>query len=521
MSGGIHMKKMLILLILSLSVLFIQFSTSASGGQEPAGLNYLSLSNLKVHPYQYTAETIDHIRLVKGQRYTLVIDFDTLGRHLANLGDLWIEVEFFPGPYSGDYYFDSDMSNQRIYLEFIAEDIDFRISYLPIDDESSTYHMILYRGTYLEFPGFEPYLHPSDQLTTEGLLPMDYDHRLSIEDIENLIIAQDPMGNTLPKTIVSDTFSSSDQRPGDYQVVFSTVYNQIRKRYILDIRVLDITAPIIQTEGVMDIPLNQKKTVTEIINSLTVTDNVDIIHNSELIIIEDTYTSAHQVGNYHLKLRATDQSGNQSEAIIDIALVDRLGPSILGPSSIYVYTTDTPLSNEVIKSKFTAIDDVDGPGVTVSITLNHYTQKTQPGIYTVEISASDSQGNTTTFLMNVHVVDNRSSHFIIDTQVLSKTTAESMSETEIIDWFKNQMLSIGMSVSHVRILYNEYEELKNQEGQYYVYLSYEQGGSESITRIMMDVTEAHESDIPFYIWIPISILTVLFSSVLYIKLKKK
>ncbi len=515
------MKKIRLFLIVLFSFCATQFSFSASGGETPSGLNHLSLSNLKIHPYAYTAETISNIPLVKHQWYTLAIDFDTLGRHLANLGDLWIEVEFFPGPYSGDVYFETDMANHRVFLEFMAEDNDFRITYMPIDDESNTYNIILYQGYYANFPGFEPYLHPSDTKITEGVLPMDYDHRLSFEDISNLVTAKDPMGNTLTKTLESDTYTGSSQLPGNYQMVFSTLYNQVRKRYILDIRVLDITAPVIHSGSIIEIPFSQRKTLQEIVGTLSVSDNVDVIAPSELIIVEDTYSSAHSVGNYHVKLRAIDSSGNQSEATVTIALVDRKGPSISGPSSIYVYTTDTPLTNEQIRSKFTAIDDVDGPNVTVSIHQNNYIQKTAPGIYWIEIGASDAQGNTTTFMLNVHVVDNRSPQFVIDTQILSKTTAESMTEAEIIDWFKAQMLSIGMSVSHVRILYNEYEEHHQKAGQYYVYLTYEEQGSEGITRILMDVSEADEKAIPTYILIPVSLIIVVVSGLFYVKMKKK
>lgn len=521
MSGGIQMKKLTMISILLFSLLFTSLSSNASGEDQRAGLNYLSLSNLKVHPYQYVAETISHIRLVKHEQYTLVIDFDTLGRHLSSLGDLWIEVEFFPGPYSGDIYFETDMINSRVYLELTAEDIEFRISRMPIDDESDVYNIILYQGTYLEFPGFEPYLHQDDQLVSEGLLPMDYDNRLSIEDLDDLITAKDPFGNTLTKTIESDTYSLSNQLPGDYQVVFSTLYNQIRKRYILDIKVFDLTAPIIHTEGIIEIPLNQKLPVTEIINTLHVTDNVDTILPSELSIIEDTYSQATTVGNYQIRLRATDRSGNQSETPLHIALVDRLGPAITGPSSIYIYTTDTPLSNDQIKAKFNATDDVDGPNITLSITLNQYHQTVVPGIYVLEVSASDSTGNTTSFLLKIHVVDNRSSHFIIDTIILSKTTASVMTESEIIDWFKAQLSLTGMTVSHVRVLYNEYANQNQQEGQYYVYLSYEFEGETELTRIMIDVTEGNRTQIPLYIWIPISLLGIVLTSILYIKLKKK
>jgi hypothetical protein len=520
-SGGTHMKKLVLIFMILLSLCVIQFSFSASSGQPPRGLNHLSLSNLKVHPYAYTAETISNIRLIKHEWYTFAIDFDTLGRHLSNLGDLWIEVEFFPGPHVSDIYFQTDLNHDRVYLEFLAEDIDFRIALMPIDDESSTYNIILYQGHYAQFPGFEPYLHPNDIKIEEGMLPMDYDHRLSTQDISDLIIAKDPFGHTLSKTLESDTYSSSSQLPGQYQMVFSTLYNQVRKRYILDIRVLDITAPVIHNDGIIEIPLSQKKPVQEIVQMLTVSDNVDVISPSELMIVEDHYSTANSIGQYQLKLKAIDSSGNQSEETITIALIDRRGPSITGPSSIYVYSTDTPLTNDQIKSKFTAIDDVDGPNVTLHIYQNNYSQKTLPGIYLVDIGASDSQGNTTSFMLYVHVVDNRSPQFVIDTQILSKTTVESMTDAEIVDWFKSQMLSIGMSVSHVRILYNEYEQHSNKAGQYYVYLSYEQDGTSGLTRILVDVTEADDDRIPGYIYIPIALFLVLISTVFYVKMKKK
>ena len=515
------MKKIRIILIFIFSLFVTQISSAASGSHSPNGLNHLSLSNLKVHPYVYTAETISNIRLVKDRQYTMVIDFDTLGRHLSNLGDLWIEVEFFPGPYSGDIYFQTDMINSRVYVEFVAEDQDLRISAMPIDDESNTYNIILFEGTYNQFPGFEPYLHPLDRRIVEGVLPMDYDQRLSAHDINNLIIARDPYGNPLPKTLMKDTYSNSSQLPGTYQMILSTIYNQVQKHYILDIKVIDITAPVIHSTGTINISLSQKKPVNEIVQSLHVTDNVDTILFSDLVITEDTYSTATTLGAYHIKVKATDRSGNHSEKTISIALVDLKAPSITGPSSIYVYSTDVPLTNEQIKSKFTAFDDVDGSNVTVTINFNQYAQTMIPGRYTVEIGASDSKGNTTTFISNIHVIDNRGPNFVVDTKILSKTTAMTMTDAEIIEWFKNQMLNAGLSTSLVRIVYNEYKEQSGQAGQYYVYLSYEQDGIPGLSRILMDVTDEQEKQIPLYVWIPLSILSVAFSTLIYLKLKKR
>lgn len=516
------MKKIIFLCLLTLICLFSpDTSSSASGSMLPKGRNYLSLSNLKVHPNAYMAETIHHIRLEKNQTYTLVIDFETLGRHLYNLGDLWMEVEFFPGPYSGDFYFIADMSHERVFVEFSAFDIDFRITALPIDDASDSYNIILFKGTYLQFPGFEPYLHHTDSLISEGVLPMDYDARLTVSEIASLIVAKDPMGNVLPKTLEADAYSGSSQLPGSYQMIFSTQYNAIKKRYLLDIRIYDLTPPVILAPALIEVPLHQKSSVGSIMHAFEVTDNVDDMDMEDVVILEDTYTPATSIGTYHIRMKATDYAGNSTELSVPITLIDRLGPSITGPSSIYIYTTDVPLSTASILSRFSAHDNVDGNNIQLNIVQNQYHQTTTPGIYVMEIAASDAAGNTTSFFLNVHVVDNRSPIFVVDTQILSLSEAASMTEEEIILWFRNQLLSQGFTATHVEILYNEYALGSKKSGEYYVYLSYQLNGEPAMSRILMDVSESSRSGLPMHVIIPSALGLIAILGVMILKFKKK
>ncbi len=232
------------------------------------------------------------------------------------------------------------------------------------------------------------------------------------------------------------------------------------------------------------------------------TDNVDIMDSANLSILNDTYTSATTVGIYYVLFEASDQSGNKSTLEVPITLVDKKGPVISGPQMIYLYTTDAPLSNSSILSKYKAVDDVDG-NVSVSISYNLYNQTLTPGIYQMAISSSDAQLNTTNKNITIHVIENKGPIFETNEKIIEKSVADTMTDAEIIAWFKAQLELSGIQATNLNILFSEYKDNEKQSGSYYVYLSYESNGLTEITRVRIDVVE-DENMIPFTLYISIA-----------------
>lgn len=452
-------------------------------------INLLDLRNFEYSSkIEGSAKTKGPIVLKPETTYTLVLSQDFLGRNWNVMHTAYIEIEEESG---SRYYNDlliQDEVNLRAYYTFETFEGLINLIDIPVDDVMN-YEIILYEGTYAEFPGFYPFIDLDEPLNYYGVLPMDYDDQLSLEIIQSYVVAKTPFGDFITSNIVYDTYSTSSKLPGSYQMVFEAEYNAIRKRYYLDVRIFDIKPPVLSVEGMITVPISQKLTIDQIKQKITVTDNVDQMDWQDLVVIGDTYSDFMGLGRCEMAFSATDQAGNVGEINVEIEIVDIEGPVIKGPSSIYLYTTDNPMTDVEIQNELSIIDDVDLANVSVTMILNEYQQTTVPGRYMVTYRAVDQSANMTDFSVYMHVIENRGPIFEQSEFVLSKTTADAMTESEIIAWLKDQLLLSGYQTSHVTVLYNEYENHEKEKGSYYVYMSYAIDGKEMTSRILIDVTE--------------------------------
>jgi hypothetical protein len=252
---------------------------------------------------------------------------------------------------------------------------------------------------------------------------------------------------------------------------------------------MDITAPTLSIDGTLEIPLKDKWTIDDIKKEVMINDNVDTLSWTDLVVTNDTYTDAESLGNYQISFSATDSSGNTNTIDISITLVDRQGPKITGPTSIYLYTSDATLSNADIQNKFTFNDDIDGANVTVSIITNEYQQTSTPGKYKITFKAVDQTQNVSLFNVYIHVIENRGPVFEHSELVIEKTTADAMTDQDVIDWLKEQLELSGIQATNIMVLYNEYETHEHEKGSYYVYMSYKVDGQDMTSRVRIDVEQ--------------------------------
>jgi hypothetical protein len=475
--------------------------------EESISLNEVNLLNFNMlKGYKYDPEIayyVETLNLEIDQTYTLVMSHAYLVDYLSDLSNLYIAFDENDGSNAFEVYLTNDALNQRAYIEFQSSTGWIDMHHVPVSDQIN-YEIMLYQGIYQDFSGFVPYLMPSEVMSYGGVLPVDYDALPSLAMIESFVIAKDPYGNTISKTLVSDAFSISDKLPGTYRMVYETVYNHVRKKFYLDVKVFDLTKPILSVESPLNIPLHEKWSLSTIKSYVTVTDNVDTISSSELIVVSDTYSSANLPGTYSVMVKAVDQAGNEESINVTINLIDTVPPIIYGPTSIYLYNTDTPLTSQDIINHFEVTDAIDHSNVTLTLTLDEYMQTTTPGRYLVTYQAKDTQMNTTTLSVYIHVIDHQGPTFETEDDIIERTTAELMTDEDIIAWFIEHTSSQGLSVSSVAILYNEYDGHEDQEGEYYVYVSYLLDEEEITSRILISVDE---KPIQPWIWVVTSLVT--------------
>jgi len=519
------MKKSLILVFLfTISLCLLSGPSYAQPAVSKGGVNLLNLNALYktgTQDHRYMVDVLDAIEIEPGETYTLVSSqiflqdlYETIDQVVVNL--------YFGEVASDTKTYQKDNVNHRAYFEFeaLADILIFDNLIIPETEPLANYEIILYKGTYADFPGFEPYL-PKDEIRTYvGDLSLDYDFLLPASEIMSFIQAVDPNGNIIDTTILYDDYTESEKQPGVYQMVFSALHNRIQKTFSLYIFIDDYTPPVINVPESIRIPLIEKLSLDEIKAMIEVYDNVDTLDSKNLTIIHDSYTNANKLGPCEILVEIKDKAGNQTQETVHIELIDEIGPTITGTSQIYLYTTDGPLNNNDILTYYMIRDDVALNPNSIKVVDDAYQQTTNPGIYSVLISAHDMAGNLTTKEVFIHVIDNRGPSFQVTTDLIY-TTMSSMvvGETEIIQWFEEQMLLQGIQTSNIKVQHNEYELKNKQPGQYYVYLTYQAEDETIQTRILMDVQKESRPIWHFLVVIP-PILAIA-SFLLWRKFRKK
>jgi hypothetical protein len=403
-----------------------------------------------------------------------------------------IEITNVPGYEVFEHAYIKDDENNRVYVEFlnIAEYIDIDTIHMPKNHVSSNYELVLYEGEYEDFFGFEPYLSIDDQVKHQGRLLINYDELLTTETISSYISATSPDNEPVTINITGDTYSSGLKLPGIYEMIYEANYNHIKKEFFLTIEVQDLTAPIISIDQPIEVPLVSKVDLNTIKSYINVSDNVDDLDYQDLIVTQDTYTDASEIGTYPMTVEVIDSSGNLATHTFDIELIDFMGPIIKGSDEIYLYATDDALTYTDILNYFIITDDIELDESSINISFDEYLQKTTPGVYLITISATDNALNTSTKDVYIHVIDNRGPQFNINEEyIIIVSSNEIKSESDIINWVSLKLKNEGIDAKKLRINHNEYTLRSNTKGQYYVYLDYEVDDQVYQTRVLMDVIE--------------------------------
>jgi hypothetical protein len=170
---------------------------------------------------------------------------------------------------------------------------------------------------------------------------------------------------------------------------------------------IDTTSPYFQSSGTIISYVDQPITVTEIQNSLSAYDKVDGDVSTSIALVNDGYTDyMDTLGIYDLSFSVSDLSGNTSEIIIHVEVVDVLAPVFSDVTEITAIYPNTLTTAEII-AMLSASDNYDGD-ISSQITLsndNYSENASIIGSYPMQFSVSDSSGNTTDHDVLIHVVD--------------------------------------------------------------------------------------------------------------------
>lgn len=130
------------------------------------------------------------------------------------------------------------------------------------------------------------------------------------------------------------------------------------------------------------------------VDLLEITDNHDTREEMN-IAVDDHSLDVEQLGTYKVDITVTDQFNNVSVKTIDVDVVDHEAPVIetLGADNGYIIETPINGSND-LASYIKATDNVDGD-VTPFIETDVPLDTSKSGLQEIELTVSDTAGNTT------------------------------------------------------------------------------------------------------------------------------
>jgi len=191
---------------------------------------------------------------------------------------------------------------------------------------------------------------------------------------------------------------------GDYQAeVKATDSSGNTTTEQVTIHVVDTTPPVIEGEETDDYPIGTALTEQQLLQDLKiqVTDN-----SGETITpqIDMSQVDVNRQGRYPVVITATDSSGNTSTRTIEIGIGDTT-PPVITSDETKEYPIGTSLTPEqVIQDYNVEVTDNSGEDITPQIDVSQV-DSSKPGKYPVEITATDSAGNTSTKTIEVEIKD--------------------------------------------------------------------------------------------------------------------
>jgi len=219
---------------------------------------------------------------------------------------------------------------------------------------------------------------------------------LSIEDILATQTVQDNYTSLqLSDLTISDGFTSKEMVVGVHEIDLSLMDgsgNQTSKT--LRIRVEDDVKPSIS--GPITYVDSYKKNIgiEDLKALLSVSDNVDTIDMSQVVVLEDTLTTrSQQVGEFIVSFQIEDQSGNLATHTINVTLLDDIPPVIYVDSYIINVSSGTSFTNkDALRLMLSSKELLPGEYKMDTLVNEYQGNEEKPGNYLYKVSFTSEEG---------------------------------------------------------------------------------------------------------------------------------
>lgn len=324
------------------------------------------------------------------------------------------------------------------------------------------------------------------------------DAPMSELEIRSHITAWDNEDGDITHKIVleNDNYTNNKFTVGEWTIEYSVSDSAGNTAYLtVYVLVRDVTAPVITGQNHYVQSMSTLLDVTDILDSLTATDNYDEAVTIQLE--QDNYTfNYNKPGSYTVIFKSTDTSGNVGRYTVTIDVIDDIPPVINGPTKIVKPQTEILTLSDILKD-VTANDNWDGVITDrIEVIEDNYTGNGDiVGTYTITLQVSDNAGNTVQKTITIEVLDNIPPVFFVDNFFITVDQSQVLSRQDIIDLLTRTGQLTVTSQTTVTTVLDEYTGNENVPGMYAMtFRATSTDGSEKEISLVVSVLNTYDDD---------------------------
>lgn len=303
-------------------------------------------------------------------------------------------------------------------------------------------------------------------ISGEDFIITNIDKPYTIEEIMDIadIKAYDDYDGDLTKDITYDAKDYLDNinKTGTYEIIFKVTNSSgVEVSYILKVVILDITPPTINGPDELSYSYTKRIELNDILKEYEVSDNYDDDIKLEISAVDKFENN--KPGNYKIKLKAKDSSGNETIKNITINIIDDQKPIIIDEiNDIIQINYKDNITNELLLSGLKATDEIDGDITDkIKVIKNNIGNKLDK--YKVIYEVSDKAGNKTTHERTYEVISTDIPIFYVSKNLIKIEDINELSIDDLLQIITNYNKIVYKSYE---VITNEYEGNENVVGSY-------------------------------------------------------
>lgn len=185
-------------------------------------------------------------------------------------------------------------------------------------------------------------------ITSPTTLEFDINDQVTMSEIIEGIVIEDNYDLNPKITIKQEDYIGYENHVGTYfiQVELSD-FSSNTKLVDLTVHIKDMDSPIITGPQSISYSYLDNKTLAELLNLYSISDNYDTLAIEDIVVIEENLVNRDsEIGNYFIKFQVTDSSNNKTEHQLDINIYDDVVPVIFVDEHIIVVELGSSFTKE-------------------------------------------------------------------------------------------------------------------------------------------------------------------------------